>query len=162
MRWPEVQDRFAEALRHPELVAPDAVAGRQGRPVSKRFDVYRNNCVVSLCEALAAGFPVVETLVGEEFFKAMARVYVGEHPPCSPVLMEYGETFARFLEEAQLSADTLDKTFCHQVGSSHRKLMLEAMGIALSKDFATLEWLGNTGSVALPTAMAIGTATPRS
>ncbi|HAY82260.1 MAG TPA: 3-oxoacyl-ACP synthase III [Planctomycetaceae bacterium] len=65
-------------------------------------------------------------------------------------------TFARFLQAAELSVDALEKTFCHQVGVTHRKMMLEAMGIELAKDFATVEWLGNTGSVALPTAMAIG------
>ena len=65
-------------------------------------------------------------------------------------------TFARFLAEAGLTVDSLEKTFCHQVGATHRKMMLEAMGIDLAKDFATVDWLGNTGSVALPTAMAMG------
>jgi 3-oxoacyl-[acyl-carrier-protein] synthase-3 len=66
------------------------------------------------------------------------------------------ETFQRFLHEANWHHDDLGKTFCHQVGSVHRKLMLESLGLDPAKDFATLDWLGNTGSVALPMTMAIG------
>jgi 3-oxoacyl-[acyl-carrier-protein] synthase-3 len=50
----------------------------------------------------------------------------------------------------------VDKTFCHQVGAGHRKLMLEALDLDPERDYATLEWLGNTGSAALPVTMAIG------
>lgn len=65
-------------------------------------------------------------------------------------------TFDRFLEEAGWTRDALDKSFCHQVGSAHRKRMLESLGLDVARDFATLEWLGNTGSVALPVTMALG------
>ena len=34
--------------------------------------------------------------------------------------------------------------------------MLEALGLDARNDFSTLEWLGNTGSVALPITMACG------
>jgi 3-oxoacyl-[acyl-carrier-protein] synthase-3 len=50
----------------------------------------------------------------------------------------------------------LQKTFCHQVGSGHRKLMLESLGLPADRDYTTLQWLGNTGSAALPITMAIG------
>lgn len=65
-------------------------------------------------------------------------------------------TFGDFLAAARWDTDEVHKTFCHQVGSTHRKLMLEAMGLNPANDFTTLEWLGNTGSVALPITMAIG------
>jgi putative DNA-binding protein len=54
--------------------------------------------MASLIAALAARFPVVQRLVGEEFFRAMARAYVVEEPPRSPVLIEYGDTFPGFIE----------------------------------------------------------------
>ena len=60
------------------------------------------------------------------------------------------ETFPDFLAETGWTHDCLDRTFCHQVGTSHRKMMLEALGLDERIDFATLQWLGNTGSVALP------------
>lgn len=65
-------------------------------------------------------------------------------------------TFRDFLAETGWSREEVERTFCHQVGSTHRKLMLESLGLPLENDFATLEWLGNTGSAALPTTMAIG------
>jgi 3-oxoacyl-[acyl-carrier-protein] synthase-3 len=66
------------------------------------------------------------------------------------------ETFKAFLDETGWSPDEVDKTFCHQVGAGHRKLMLEALDLDPARDYATLEWLGNTGSAALPVTMAIG------
>jgi 3-oxoacyl-[acyl-carrier-protein] synthase-3 len=66
------------------------------------------------------------------------------------------ETFPEFLREAGWSAAEVNKTFCHQVGVGHRKLMFEALGLPLAIDYATVETLGNTGSVALPLAMALG------
>jgi 3-oxoacyl-[acyl-carrier-protein] synthase-3 len=66
------------------------------------------------------------------------------------------ETFQEFLGEAGWTHDVVHKTVCHQVGSAHRKLMLEALGLDPRRDFTTVEWLGNTGSVALPLTMATG------
>jgi 3-oxoacyl-[acyl-carrier-protein] synthase-3 len=65
-------------------------------------------------------------------------------------------TFDDFLAETGWTRPQIDRTFCHQVGNTHRKLMLESLGLAPANDFATLEWLGNTGSAALPATMAIG------
>ena len=62
--------------------------------------------------------------------------------------------FETFLDEAEWSRDLLDKTVCHQVGAAHRKLMCDSLGIDIDRDFATLQWLGNTGSVALPITLA--------
>lgn len=65
------------------------------------------------------------------------------------------ETFKAFLQEADWAIDDLDKTICHQVGAGHRKMMCETLGINPDNDYATLEWLGNTGSVALPITLAL-------
>ena len=66
------------------------------------------------------------------------------------------QTFDRFLAAAGWETDDIDRTFCHQVGVAHRKLMFESLGLNPAIDFATLETLGNTGSVALPITMALG------
>ncbi|QDT68324.1 3-oxoacyl-[acyl-carrier-protein] synthase 3 [Planctomycetes bacterium MalM25] len=52
--------------------------------------------------------------------------------------------------------DEIDRTFCHQVGGAHRKMMLGELGLPLDRDYATLEWLGNTGAAALPSALSLG------
>lgn len=66
------------------------------------------------------------------------------------------ETFNRLLQVSDWSLEAIDRTFCHQVGETHRRLMLESLDLDIEKDFATVKWLGNTGSAALPSAMAIG------
>ena len=52
--------------------------------------------------------------------------------------------------------ENVDRVFCHQVGHIHRKLLYESLALDLQKDFSTLEYLGNTGSAALPVTLAIG------
>ncbi len=66
------------------------------------------------------------------------------------------DAFARFIADLGWSPEEIDKTFTHQVGVAHRKLMLQTLGLAPEADFPTVEWLGNTGSVALPLTMALG------
>jgi 3-oxoacyl-[acyl-carrier-protein] synthase-3 len=79
----------------------------------------------------------------------------------SEQLMRHGvatgaKTFERFLAVAGWEPNDIDRTFCHQVGAAHRKLMLDSLGLDPANDFATLETLGNTGAVALPVTIALG------
>jgi 3-oxoacyl-[acyl-carrier-protein] synthase-3 len=66
------------------------------------------------------------------------------------------ETFNHFLAAAGWETDDIDRTFCHQVGVAHRKLMFESLQLNPEIDFTTVEFLGNTGAVALPVTMALG------
>lgn len=65
-------------------------------------------------------------------------------------------TFDAFMAESGWNREDIQKTFCHQVGPTHRKLMLGALQLDPVMDFTTVEWLGNTGSAALPITMALG------
>jgi acyl-CoA:acyl-CoA alkyltransferase len=117
---------------------------------------------------------------GNRLLAATARAHTAGHELCtsgrdesvcggmrplmhtdSERLMEEGiavgvAAFGDFLEEVGWSREDIDKTFCHQVGAAHRKRMLQSLGLDPRADFATLETLGNTGSVALPLTMALG------
>jgi len=92
------QHAFAGALLDPERAIPDGLVTPDGKEASRRFGVYRNNVTVSLVNALSEIFPTVQNLVGEDFFRAMARIYVQDNPPASRLLFEYGATFPAFLE----------------------------------------------------------------
>jgi hypothetical protein len=99
------QDSFAAALLDPDRPAPDGLVTPDGRPASRRFGIYRNNVTVGLVNALAEVFPTTQNLVGEEFFRAMARQYLTDHPPASRLLFEYGATFPDFLAGFEPAAD---------------------------------------------------------
>ena len=94
----EVQSRFVSAIRDRELPPPADVVGRQDEAPARRFSIYRNNVHVSLVEALMGTFPVVHRLVGDEFFRGMARIYVGRELPSTPVLIQYGDSFPAFID----------------------------------------------------------------
>ncbi len=59
-------------------------------------------------------------------------------------------TWERFLRELEWRAEDVDKVICHQVAKSHRSTVLDALGIPEAKDYSTFDFLGNTGTVALP------------
>jgi hypothetical protein len=91
------QSEFATALFDPDHAIPDNVTSHTTRQPVKRFAVYRNNVVTSLVNALRTKFPATERIVGEEFFAAMARVFVTAHPPRSKILHAYGDDFGDFI-----------------------------------------------------------------
>jgi hypothetical protein len=101
----DIQTDFARALLDPDLPPPDAVTAHTGGPPQKRFAVYRNNVVVSLVNALRAKFPAIERIVGDEFFAAMARVFVTAHPPRSKILHTYGDDFGDFIAAFEPAAE---------------------------------------------------------
>ena len=65
------------------------------------------------------------------------------------------DTWDAFTAETGYNANAADRFICHQVGSTHRRKLYEALGLDLAKDFSTFETLGNTGSVALPSTLAM-------
>ena len=91
------QAAFKAAMLDPAAAVPAGIVNPDGAAARKRFDVYRNNVAVSLSDALEAAFPVVRKLVGEEFFRAMAGVYLRKHPPKTPLMMFYGDAMPQFL-----------------------------------------------------------------
>jgi acyl-CoA:acyl-CoA alkyltransferase len=65
------------------------------------------------------------------------------------------ETYREFLAASAWQPSAIDKTICHQVGGTHRRMMLQSLGLTTERDYATFPWLGNTGSVALPITLAL-------
>jgi hypothetical protein len=95
------QSHFAAALLDPDASVPSGIIDPRGRRALKRFSVYRNNVAGSLVEVLKAAFPTMVKLLGEEFFAAMALVFLRAHPPRSRILMLYGDKMPGFLEQFQ-------------------------------------------------------------
>lgn len=91
----DFQDAFVEALN--EGVAPLArwLAPDEGQA---GLAVYRNTIVKGCVDALAANFPTVLSMVGEDWFRAAAALFAREVPPASAALLDYGEAFPAWLE----------------------------------------------------------------
>ncbi len=101
----QTQQAFAAALRDPDLPPPSGVISHTAAIPTKRFAVYRNNVMVSLVEALEARFPAARRIVGDDFFRATARMFAQAHPPRSPLMMTYGDEFPDFLAAFEPAAE---------------------------------------------------------
>lgn len=78
----------------------------------------------------------------------------------APAVLENGvalgqQTWREFLAELGWTNDHVDRVICHQVGTGHRLAILNAIGLPPDRDFSTVEFLGNIGTVSLPITAAI-------
>ncbi|GGC04484.1 DUF2063 domain-containing protein [Marinobacterium zhoushanense] len=100
--YPEMD--FQKALLDPTQPVPEGLSAWNGSDPTARFDVYRNNVIVSLIEALESTFSVVQSLVGDTFFRAMAREYLFQRLPDNPVLSYFGGDFPDFIAQFEPAA----------------------------------------------------------
>ena len=99
---------FQHALLDPSQPAPATLSNGQGQEAGDRFDVYRNNVVLSLITAVEAGFPQTRALMREDVFRSLSAHYIREHLPSSPLLQLYGKTFPSYVEKKQsISPNTI-------------------------------------------------------
>ena len=91
------QADFAATLLDPDRDCPAGLRAWNGSDPTARLAVYRNNVLSSLIDALADTFDVTQQLVGADFFRAMAAVFVRQSPPRSRILAFYGEGFPDFI-----------------------------------------------------------------
>ncbi|MDP2358944.1 MAG: DNA-binding domain-containing protein [Beijerinckiaceae bacterium] len=106
----------------------------------QRFNVYRNNVAVSLVEALCTNYPVCRQIVGDDFFRAMARIYVASNKPSSPIMHLYGRDFCNFIDCFQPASCTpyladVARLEAARVSAYHAQDYLPL----LSADFAALD-----------------------
>lgn len=95
------QEAFAQALQtgvthDPTLAALTAQPG---------FSVYRNTVTKGCVDALLANYPAVARLVGDDWFRAAAAVFVRQSPPRRPMLVHYGDAFPDFLATFEPAAE---------------------------------------------------------
>lgn len=94
----EVQSQFLLAmLAAPEDAPLAPLLAGQATHNHRRIEAYRRNMFAALGSALAMTYPVTQRIVGEAFFRAMARAYVRVEPSRSGDLNDYGENFSEFI-----------------------------------------------------------------
>jgi hypothetical protein len=96
------QQAFAGALFDPSQAVHPAVRALAMQPA---FAVYRNTVMKACIDALQANFPTVAQLVGEEWFRAAAALYVAADVPRDGRLLHYGGGFPDFLRGFEPAAE---------------------------------------------------------
>ncbi len=96
--------RFQDAFAH-ALYATAPVEDMAALTIQPAFAIYRNTVMKGCIDAIQANYPAVTRLVGEEWLRAAAAVFVGESRPHTPTLLHYGADFADFLARFEPAAE---------------------------------------------------------
>lgn len=98
----DLQRQMAAAIRGTGLEASIDVFRPAHLPEGDPLSVYRNHHRISLCATLAATFPTVVRLIGEEAFHVLASRFLQTQPPVQPCVAEYGAAFGEYLDAEAL------------------------------------------------------------
>jgi hypothetical protein len=94
--WADTFARFSAVIRTGAGFDEGAIAC-PNYPAARGIEVYRNNYRGNLHDALAGAYPVIRQLVGEEFFRFLAKRFIEGYPSRSGNLHRYGGELAEFL-----------------------------------------------------------------
>lgn len=92
----DTQQAFAAGLLDVAASAP-ALGAFRGDANAHRYALYRGNLTVAWNKTLSSAYPVIQQLVGEEFFGGLSAEYGRAHPSQSGDLNQFGAEFAAFL-----------------------------------------------------------------
>ena len=95
----ELQLSFATAVLDESNTVIAPWIRSDGLDPGARIDIYRNNLHEGFLKALSLGFPVIQRLVGEDYFRQVARLFLAEHPSRAGNLHHVGAPFAGFLRD---------------------------------------------------------------
>lgn len=93
----EFQRKMSAALLGGENTGMESEVVENGVAVNERIDIYKNNVVITLTDAMAQVYPVIHRLVGDDYFRQVTRGFVRGHPPRKRSLIDYGGAFPDFL-----------------------------------------------------------------
>ena len=115
--WPDDLTLFGDAIRGLGVLPGDKIIC-SNYPASTAVGIYRNNCIGNLQGTLAAAYPVIEQIVGKEFFCMMMHKFIDQYPSHSGNLHLYGAELGDFISSFE-----------------------PAHGLAYLTDVARLEWV---------------------
>lgn len=95
----ELQRRFQAYLLNPSASPPAALRGDGRASGAQRAEVYAEAYRLRLIEALAADYPALGTLLGEDDFAHLGRVYAEAHPSRYASIRWFGQHLGRFLQD---------------------------------------------------------------
>ena len=127
------------------LLTNERLSTTQNRLVGGVLRANTEHCRLCQSETDQSGGDAMQPLMQTDSEKLMYEGIATAKPAFDELLPTLGWT-----------RETIVRTFCHQVGKVHQRLLFETLGLEPELNFATLPLLGNTGAVALPTAAAVG------
>jgi len=103
-----LQDRFLRALNGDgDALRPDVRAARL--PFNTQIAIHRNNANNARIHALEESHPVCVKILGERYFRQVAKAFIRAHPSRHPDLNRYGGELSAFIGElAQTRAELQD------------------------------------------------------
>jgi hypothetical protein len=93
----ELQQSFAATVLGSPGEKPIGLRAVTPARAESGLAVYRNNVMSGLIKVVAARFPAVRRLVGDDSFFESIRRFIAAEPPRSPLLLDYGDGFPQFL-----------------------------------------------------------------
>ncbi len=93
----ELQLSFATAVLDGSVSAIGPWIRDAGLDAGARINIYRNNLQEGFLKALGLGFPVIQRLVGEDYFRQLSSLFLREYPSRAGNLHHIGAPFAGFL-----------------------------------------------------------------
>ena len=117
---------------------------------SARLDIYRNNVFANYRNALGEVYPVIERLVGSDFFRHAVDRYIRAHPSRSGDIHNFGREFADFLrrlpgaaELAYLPDTAQLEWYVHEAfhAAGHVPLALERLAAVRSEQYPMLQFV---------------------
>ena len=94
----ELQARFWDSLAgEPDAALLATIDPSEHLDPAQRLDVYRNMYFLRLLEVLREDYPQLATLLGDDAFAELARVYLSAHPSRHPSVRHVGDALPGFL-----------------------------------------------------------------
>ena len=67
--------------------------------IHEGLEAYHANVLGSLTNAILQSFPLIASITGEDFLRAMAKSFIIKNPPSTACLNTYGDTFDAFIAQ---------------------------------------------------------------
>lgn len=97
MNLNNLQLKFSQALLYKNALIISEIQEKEAFSSDDLLQVYRNSFVMGVTEALSITYQHTLSLVGEEFFNAVARQFILQQPPQENNIISYGNGFSEYL-----------------------------------------------------------------
>ena len=74
------------------------VIGDDTLTAEQRFGIYSGSVHGILTQALGVMFPICKSLVGDDFFDNMCKIFIDQNPPATSFFAEYGAALPEFIK----------------------------------------------------------------